>query len=82
MNIDGAVLFPNSIIEDNSFLTGCIIDTKCLIDKNTVVENGVVTGSLVEIGKNSIVRSSRSITRNMKIVPNSIIDSDYLLEAK
>jgi glucose-1-phosphate thymidylyltransferase long form len=82
VNIDGAVLFPNSIIEDNSFLTGCIIDTKCLIDKNTVVENGVVTGSLVEIGKNSIVRSSRSITNNMKIVPNSIIDSDYLMEAK
>ena len=82
VNIDGAVLFPDSIIEDNSFLTGCIIDTKCLIDKNTVVENGVVTGSLVEIGRNSIVRSSRSITRNMKIVPNSIIDSDYLMEAK
>ena len=82
VNIDGAVLFPNSIIEDNSFLNGCIIDTKCLIDKNTVVENGVVTGSLVEIGKNSIVRSSRSITNNMKIVPNSIIDSDYVLEAK
>lgn len=82
VNIDGAVLFPNSIIEDNSFLTGCIIDTKCLIDKNTVVENGVVTGSLVEIGRNSIVRSSRSITRNMKIFPNSIIDSDYLMEAK
>ena len=82
VNIDGAVLFPNSIIEDNSFLTGCIIDTKCLIDKNTVVENGVVTGSLVEIGENSIVRSSRSITRNMKIVPNSIIDYDYLMEAK
>ena len=82
VNIDGAVLFPNSIIEDNSFLNGCIIDTKCLIDKNTVVENGVVTGSLVEIGKNSIVRSSRSITNNMKIVPNSIIDSDYVMEAK
>ncbi|WP_083240930.1 MULTISPECIES: nucleotidyltransferase family protein [Methanobacterium] len=82
VNIDGAVLFPNSIIEDNSFLNGCIIDTKCLIDKNTVVENGVVTGSLVEIGRNSIVRSSRSITNNMKIVPNSIIDSDYVLEAK
>ena len=82
VNIDGAVLFPNSIVEDNSFLNGCIIDTKCLIDKNTVVENGVVTGSLVEIGKNSIVRSSRSITNNMKIVPNSIIDSDFLMEAK
>jgi Nucleoside-diphosphate-sugar pyrophosphorylase involved in lipopolysaccharide biosynthesis/translation initiation factor 2B, gamma/epsilon subunits (eIF-2Bgamma/eIF-2Bepsilon) len=82
VNIDGAVLFPNSIIEDNSFLNGCIIDTKCLIDKNTVVENGVVTGSLVEIGRNSIVRSSRSITNNMKIVPNSIIDSDYVMEAK
>jgi mannose-1-phosphate guanylyltransferase len=82
VNIDGAVLLPDSIIEDNSFLTGCIIDTKCLINKNTVVENGVVTGSLVEIGKNSIVRSSRSITSNMKIVPNSIIDSDYVMEAK
>ncbi len=82
VNIDGAVLFPNSIIEDNSFLNGCIIDTKCLIDKNTVVENGVVTGSLVEIGRNSIVRSSRSLTNNMKIVPNSIIDSDYVMEAK
>lgn len=82
VNIDGAVLLSGSIIEDNSFLTGCIIDTKCMIDKNTVVENGVVTGSLVEIGRNSIVRSSRSITRNMKIVPNSIIDSDYLMEAK
>ncbi|MGB9979853.1 sugar phosphate nucleotidyltransferase [Methanobacterium sp.] len=82
VNIDGAVLFPNSIVEDNSFLNGCIIDTKCLIDKNTVVENGVVTGSLVEIGRNCIVRSSRSITNNMKIVPNSIIDSDYVLEAK
>ena len=82
VNIDGAVLFPDSIVEDNSFLKGCIIDTKCLIDENTVVENGVVTGSLVEIGKNSIVRSSRSITNNMKIVPNSIIDSDYVMEAK
>lgn len=82
VNIDGAVLFPSSIIEDNAFLKGCIIDTKCLIDENTVVENGVVTGSLVEIGRNSIVRSSRSITRNIKIVPNSIIDSDYVMEAK
>ncbi|MGB9938195.1 MAG: sugar phosphate nucleotidyltransferase [Methanobacterium sp.] len=82
VKIDGAVLLSDSIIEDNSFLTGCIVDTKCLIDKNSVLESGVVTGSLVEIGKNSIIRSSRSITNNMKISPNSIIDSDYKMEAK
>ena len=35
VKIDGAVILSDSIIEDNSFLTGCIIDTKCLIDKNT-----------------------------------------------
>jgi mannose-1-phosphate guanylyltransferase len=82
VNIDGAVILSDSIIEDNSFLTGCIVDTKCIIDKNTVLESGVVAGSLVEIGENSIVRSSRSITNNMKILPGSIIDSDYQLEAK
>lgn len=82
VNIDGAVLLSDSIIEDNAFLNGCVIDTRCLIDENTVIENGVVTGSLVEIGKNSIVRSSRSIRNNMKIVPNSIIDSDFTMEAK
>ncbi len=82
VNIDGAVLLSDSIIEDNAFLKGCVIDTRCLIDRNTVIESGVVTGSLVEIGKNSVVRSSRSITNNMKIVPNSIIDSDYTMEAK
>lgn len=82
VNIDGAVLLSDSIIEDNSFLTGCIVDTKCFIDKNSVLESGVVTGSLVEIGKNSVVRSSRSISSNMKILPGSIIDSDYQMEAK
>lgn len=82
VTIDGAIILSDSIIEDNSFLTGCIIDTRCLIDKNTVVESGVVAGSLVEIGKNSIIRSSRSITNNMKILPGSIIDSDYKMEAK
>ena len=82
VKIDGAVILSDSIIEDNSFLTGCIIDTRCVIDKNTVLESGVVTGSLVEIGKNSIIRSSRSITNNIKILPYSIIDSDYKMEAK
>ena len=82
VKIDGAIILSDSIIEDNSFLTGCIIDTKCLIDKNTILESGVVTGSLVEIGENSIIRSSRSITNNMKILPDSIIDSDYQMEAK
>lgn len=82
VNIDAAVLLSNSVIEDNAFLTECIIDTKCLIEKNSIIESGVVTGSLVEIGKNSVVRSSRSISNNMKIVPNSIIDSDYVMEAK
>lgn len=82
VNIDGAVILSDCIIEDNSFLTGCIVDTRCLIDKNTVLESGVVTGSLVEIGKNCVVRSSRSITNNMKILPDSIIDTDYQMEAK
>jgi glucose-1-phosphate thymidylyltransferase long form len=82
VKIDGAVILSDSIIEDNSFLTGCIVDTKCIIDKNTVLESGVVAGSLVEIGENSIIRSSRSITNNMKILPHSIIDSDYEMEAK
>jgi glucose-1-phosphate thymidylyltransferase long form len=82
VNIDGAVLLSDTIIEENSHLKGCIIDTKCLIDKNTVLETGVVAGSLVEIGENSIIRSSRSITNNMKILPGSIIDSDYKMEAK
>ncbi|MGZ7095708.1 MAG: DUF4954 family protein [Methanobacterium sp.] len=82
VNIDGAVILSDSIVEDNSFLTGCVVDTKCIIDKNTVLESGVVAGSLVEIGKNSVIRSSRSITNNMKILPDSIIDSDYEMEAK
>ncbi len=82
VNIDGSVILSNSIIEDNAFLTGCIIDTKCLIEKNSIIESGAITGSLVEIGKNSVVRSSRSISNNMKIVPYSIVDSDYIMEAK
>lgn len=82
VKIDGAIILSDSVIEDNSLLNGCIIDTKCIIDKNTVLEDGVVTGSLVEIGKNSIIRSSRSITNNMKILPGSIIDSDYQMDAK
>lgn len=82
VKVDGSVILSDSIIEDNSFLSECIIDTKCLIDKNTVLESGVVAGSLVEIGENSIVRSSRSISNNIKILPDSIIDSDYIMEAK
>lgn len=82
VTIDGAVLLSDTIIEDNSFLSGCIVDTRCLIDKNTVLEAGVVAGSLVEIGKNTVIRASRSISNNMKIMPNSIIDSDYEMEAK
>lgn len=82
VNIDAAVLLSDSIVEDEAFLTECIIDTKCLIEKNSIIERGVVAGSLVEIGKNSVIRSSRSISNNMKIVPNSVIDSDYVMEAK
>mgnify|MGYP002349658973 FL=1 len=76
-NIEGAVILSESRIEKNSFLKGCIIDTKCHINRNTLIEEGVVTGSASEIGKNSVVRSSRHIKNDMKILPNSIIDSDY-----
>lgn len=76
-SIEGAVILSESRIEKNSFLKGCIIDTKCHINRNTLIEEGVVTGSASEIGKNSVVRSSRHIKNEMKILPNSIIDSDY-----
>ncbi len=82
VNIEGGVIFSNNIVKENSFLSGCIIDTKCVIDKNTIIENGVVMGSLVEIGENCVVKSSRCITNNIKIMPYSIVDSDYLMEVE
>ncbi|MBM4240836.1 MAG: NDP-sugar synthase [Euryarchaeota archaeon] len=77
VNLDGAVIFSNNIIQENSFLNRCIIDTRCFIDKNVIIENGAVIGSLVEIGQNCIVKSSRCITHNVRILPDSIMDYDY-----
>lgn len=79
-NMEGVVVFSNNIIEENSFLKGCIIDTNCFIDKNAIIEKEVVIGSLVEIGSNCHIKSSRYITNNIKILPDSLIDSDYMME--
>ncbi len=75
--VQSSVLLDNSIIKENSFLKGCIIDTECYIDKNSIIENGVVTGSKVQIGENSIIKSFSSVENGSKILPNSIIDADY-----
>ncbi|KAF5078604.1 sugar phosphate nucleotidyltransferase [Methanobacterium aggregans] len=75
--IQGSVILSDSVVKENSFLSACIIDTHCTINENTIIENGVVTGSRVEIGKNSIVKSSRHITNQTNIIPDSVVDADF-----
>jgi NDP-sugar pyrophosphorylase family protein len=82
VNIHGSVIFSNTEVNDNVFLENSIVDRFCFIDKDSVIESGVVIGSAVEIGRNSIIKSSRRITRAVKIFPGSIIDSDYLIAAE
>lgn len=82
VNIHGSVIFSNTEVNDNVFIENSIIDRFCFIDKDSVIENGAVIGSAVEIGKNSIIKSSRRITRAVNIFPGSIIDSDYLIAAE
>ncbi|AEG18552.1 sugar phosphate nucleotidyltransferase [Methanobacterium paludis] len=79
-NIQGSVILKDSVIKENSFLSGCIIDTKCRIEKNSIIEDGVVAGSRVRIGENSVVKSSRHIKNRIKILPDSIIDADLSVE--
>jgi mannose-1-phosphate guanylyltransferase len=75
-HIKGSIVHSNSFIGGNSILNGCIIDTHCHINKNTIMEKGAITGSKVEIGENSVIKSSR-IHNNVKILPNSVITGDY-----
>ena len=74
--IQGSVILSDSVVKENSFLSGCIIDTHCTINENTVIENGVVTGSMVEIGKNSVVKSSRHIKNHTNIISDSVVDAN------
>jgi mannose-1-phosphate guanylyltransferase len=76
-NIQSSIILDNSEVNPNSFLKRCIVDIESKIGENTVIEEGVVTGSNVEIGKNSIVKSFSSIKNGSKILPNSIIDGHY-----
>jgi len=82
VSIHGSVIFSNTVVNDNVFLENSIVDRQCFIDKGSLVENGVVIGCRVEIGMNSMIRSFRRITQDVKIFPGSIIDSDYLISAE
>ena len=79
-NIQGAVIFSDTVIGENSFIDGCIIDSRCKIHENTVVEKNVVVGSLTELGAGCIIKSSRKIINNTHILPETIVDYDYLIE--
>ncbi|MDP3066147.1 MAG: NDP-sugar synthase [Methanobacteriaceae archaeon] len=79
VTVKGAVIFSNTSVKKNVYMENCIIDTRCQINKESLIENGAVVGSAVEVGKNSVIKSNRKITRAVKIFPGSIIDYDYLI---
>ena len=80
--IKGSVIFSDTKIMANSYLKDCIVDSECTLDKGCIIEKGVILGNSVEMGPYSLVRSNSSITKNIKILPESMVDSDYILEAK
>lgn len=80
--VKGSVILSDTKIRTNSHLKDCIVDSKCTLDEGCIIEKGVILGNSVEMGPYSLVRSNSSITNKIKILPESIVDSDYLLEAK
>jgi NDP-sugar pyrophosphorylase family protein len=80
--IKGSVIFSDTKIMANSYLKDCIVDSECTLDKGCIIEKGVILGNSVEMGPYSLVRSNSSITKNITILPESMVDSDYILEAK
>jgi glucose-1-phosphate thymidylyltransferase long form len=80
--VKGSVILSDTKIRASSHLKDCIVDSECTLDKGCVIEKGVILGNSVEMGPYSLVRSNSSITKKIRILPESIVDSDYLLEAK
>lgn len=80
--VTGSVILSDTKIMANSHLKECIIDSECVLDKGCIIEKGVILGNSVQMGPHSLIKSNRSITNKIEILPESIIDSDYPLEAK
>jgi mannose-1-phosphate guanylyltransferase len=76
-SIKGSVVFSGSEIGTNSFLKDCIVDSGCRIEKGSFIERGAILGSSVHLGPFCRVHSKRLISNRIKILPESIIDSNY-----
>jgi NDP-sugar pyrophosphorylase family protein len=81
-SIKGSVIFPDSEIGTNSFLKDCIVDSECHIEKGSFIERGAILGSSVHLGPYCRVHSKRLISNKIKILPESIIDSNYPIMTK
>jgi len=81
-SIKGSVIFPDSEIGTNSFLKDCIVDSECHIEKGSFIERGAILGSSVHLGPYCRVHSKRLISNKIKILPESIIDSNYPIRTK
>jgi mannose-1-phosphate guanylyltransferase len=81
-SIEGSVVFPDSEIGANSFLKDCIVDSGCRIEKGSFIERGAILGSSVQLGPFCRVHSKRLISNRIKILPESIIDSNYPIVTK
>ncbi len=78
-NISGSVVLKNTVINPQSYLKDCIIDSHCTLDKGSIIESGAILGSFVESGPSCWVKSNSTITSKMRILPDSVIDGDYLI---
>lgn len=78
-HISGSVVLNNTVINPQSYLKDCIIDSHCTLDKGSIIESGAILGSFVESGPSCWVKSNSTITSKMRILPDSVIDGDYLI---
>jgi mannose-1-phosphate guanylyltransferase len=76
-SVKGSVIFSDSEIGTNSFLKDCIVDSGCKIEKGSFIEKGAILGGSVHLGPFCRVHSKRLISNRIKILPESIIDSNY-----
>lgn len=78
--VKGSVILSDTLVKSNAYLEDCIIDSKCIISSFSVIEKSALLGSSVNVGSNSVIKSDRSITNKIKILPHSTVDSDYPLK--
>jgi len=77
--IKGSVIFDGGSIGRSSHLINCILDDGSVISEECVIDRCAMVGRGVEIGPGTVIRSRRRIRDRIRIIPGSLVDSDYLM---